>query len=113
MDILTILYTISGFVVAAGFIPQIVKLLSDDSEAAAMSLTALAIFSVCTIIGFLYACINNGDVFMMLDYGLCSLGETTVLLLAFIRRYQNSTHLVHRILISLMPQSVVAYANRI
>jgi len=113
MDILTILYTVSGFVVAAAFIPQIIKLLDDDTGAGAMSLLALAIFANCTLIGFLYACFNNGDVFMMLDYGLCATGEFSVLFLASIRRFQHSNHYAAGVFFSLLPRPVIQFANRI
>lgn len=113
MEILTILYTVSGFIVAAAYLPQIVRLLGDDTGASAMSLIALSVFSVCTVIGFAYACLVNGDIFMMLDYGLCSIGEVAVLILASIRRLQYSTTPLNQAIFSLIPAPISRFATRL
>ncbi len=88
MDILTTLYMATGFVFAAGFIPQIRTLLKDRSGAVAINLTTCATFTICTVISFLYAWLNNGDVYFMLGSGLCAIGNGAVFLIALKRRLE-------------------------
>jgi len=78
-----------------------------------MSLAALFVFTVCTGIGFTYAVVKTGDFFIMLDYGLCMVGEAATLILASIRRLQLSPHRSSQFIYKLIPSTLTTITNRI
>lgn len=88
MDTLTLLYTATGFVGAAAFVPQIVTLIKDKSGAVAINLGTYSVFTLTTLISFLYAWQNNGDLYFTLVSGVFVLGNATVFSLALKRRME-------------------------
>lgn len=90
MDTLTFLYTATGFIFGAAFVPQIITLLRDTSGAAAINLLTAATFTICTAISLAYAIVNNGDVYFMFGTAVCMLGNLTVFVLAALRRWQKA-----------------------
>lgn len=95
MDILTTLYMATGFIFAVGFIPQIITLIRDQSGAVSINITTYFTFTLCSIISFLYAWLNNGDVYFMLGTGLCTIGNSVVTGLAIAKRLQFSQQTTH------------------
>ncbi len=88
MDILTGLYSISGLIFGAAFVPQIVTLIKDRSGAASISLSTWIVFAVCSVISLLYACTHNGDVYFIFCSSVGVAGNLAVLMLAMMRRMQ-------------------------
>lgn len=86
MDLLTILYTISGLVFGMAFVPQIRTLLTDTSGAVAINLSTWVMFSLCSAVTLIYACLHNGDMYFIFCSAICLIGNIVVLTLASLRR---------------------------
>jgi hypothetical protein len=86
MDIITLLYTLSGVMFGAAFIPQIKTLLHDKTGAVSISISTWMMFTVCSMITLLYAFTHNGDGYFIFCTVVCVIGNTCVLTLATFRR---------------------------
>jgi lipid-A-disaccharide synthase-like uncharacterized protein len=86
MDTITFLYTVSGFIFGAAFIPQIKTLLHDKTGAVSISISTWIMFTLCSMITLLYAFTHNGDGYFIFCTAVCVIGNTCVLTLASFRR---------------------------
>ena len=89
-EALIILYSLSSVMFGLGFIPQIITLYKDTTQAEAFSLGTSLTFSLATLIAFLYAVFINGDFYFTLSAGSCLVGNLTILVLGCVRRFELS-----------------------
>ena len=94
MDLLTVLYTISGLIFGLAFLPQIMTLLKDTTHAASLNLSTWSMFSSCNAIQVAYAVQNNGDPYLVICASICMLGNISVLGLGIWRKTQGKLELV-------------------
>jgi lipid-A-disaccharide synthase-like uncharacterized protein len=88
MDILSILYSVSGLIFGAAFVPQILTLARDHSGAVSTSISTWLVFSLCNLVSLSYACTHSHDVCFIFCTTVGAMGNITVLVLACLRRIQ-------------------------
>ncbi len=113
MDILTILYTATGFIFGIAYVPQIITLLKDTSGAAAINLTTAFLFTVCSTISCAYAVVNNGDLYFVFGTAVCTIGNITVLVLALLRRWQKANESTQDITSHIAPDQLEVATQKI
>lgn len=86
MDIIAILYAIVGFVFSGACVPQLRRLMQDETGAASISLMSWAMFSACNVITLSYALTHSADRLFILCAVLCTIGNLSVFLMACYRR---------------------------
>ena len=87
MDILTILYSSTGVVIAIAFVPQIMDLLKDRE--AKINIVTWAIFTWCSLVGLTYTLVNIHDATVIFCSIVGAVGNVTVLSLGVINRFRN------------------------
>jgi len=86
MDVLALLYSFSGLVFGAAFIPQVVTLLKDTSGAASFNISTWSIFTLCNLVTLLYAVTHTGDHYFVFCSAIGVIGNLSVLTLGAVRR---------------------------
>lgn len=86
MAILEFLYASTAFIGLASFVPQFVKLLKDTSGAESISISAVSLWTLVSLISLLYAIQINGDWLFIFGTGVFTFGNGTILLLAVYNR---------------------------
>lgn len=88
MDLITVLYSMSGLVFGATFIPQIMALANDRSGASSTSISTWLVFAAYSLVSLSYACTHSKDIFFIFCSSIGAAGNLIVLVLAATRRLQ-------------------------
>lgn len=89
-SLLTVMYLTTQIGYLSGYIPQIVKLLNCQESTQGVSWVSWGMWSVAGVFSFLYALLNNGDIFLILTTGLIGLGNILTLSLILFRLWSDS-----------------------
>ena len=88
MDTISTLYTISGMLFGAAFLPQIITLIRDRSGAVSTNLSTWGMFALCSLITLTYAYTHNGDIHFVFCSAIGTAGNMSIFTLGIVRRLQ-------------------------
>lgn len=89
MDLLTTVYSLTGVVVGAAFVPQVVALLRDPQARIWINTPAWVMFSACSIVTLAYACVQNGDAYFIFCSAVGVAGNLSVLALSLLPEHRG------------------------
>lgn len=88
MDVITMLYSVTGLITLSAFIPQLVALLKDKTASVSLNLSTWGLFSTSSMITLMYACSHNGDTHFIVCSAIGAAGNASILFTAIFRRFQ-------------------------
>ena len=88
MDVITTLYSATGFITLMAFVPQLAALLKDRTASIALNLSTWGLFATSSTITFIYACSHNGDSHFIVCSAIGTIGNASIFFTAILRRFQ-------------------------
>lgn len=87
-EVLTVLYAFVPVVSAAGWVPQIVRLLRQPDLGEGLSLPTWAMWAATGVVGLLYSAFVGQDILVTAFFAVAAAGQSTMLALALRARWR-------------------------